>query len=48
MGEKEIHIEFLWGKLKAGDHFEDLSINERITLRWVLNRVMWRGLGLSV
>jgi hypothetical protein len=29
----EIHVEFWLGNVKAGDHFEDPGIDERIILR---------------
>jgi hypothetical protein len=37
---------FGWGGLKGGDHYEDLGIDGRITLRWILGKLglgMWIG-----
>jgi hypothetical protein len=35
--EKKMHTEILWGNLKEGDDLEDLGINERKILKWILN-----------
>jgi hypothetical protein len=36
MGRGGVITEFLLGSLKAGDHWEDISVGGRITLRWTL------------
>jgi hypothetical protein len=40
MGEVrgEVHTTFWLGSLKGGDHWEDLGIDGRITLRWILGK----------
>jgi hypothetical protein len=40
-GKGEMHTRFWWGNLKGCDHFEDLGIDERITLIW--NFKKWHG-----
>jgi hypothetical protein len=30
-----VHTEFWWGKLKEGDHLEDLGPDEKIILKWI-------------
>jgi hypothetical protein len=37
-GRGEVLTEFWLGGLKAGDHWEDLGVGGRITLRWILGR----------
>jgi hypothetical protein len=34
----EVHTTFWLGSLKRGDRWEDLGIDERITLRWILGK----------
>ena len=36
-----MHIRFWSGKLKERDHLEDLEVNERIILKWILKN--WDG-----
>jgi hypothetical protein len=38
MGEGKVFTGFLLGGLKVRDHWEDLGIGERKTLRWTLGR----------
>jgi len=44
-GRRDVHTEFWWGNLRERDHLEDLSIDERITLKWIfklqVGRVEW-------
>jgi hypothetical protein len=37
-GRKEMRREFLVGKLKKGDHLEDISIAGWIILKWVFGK----------
>jgi hypothetical protein len=37
-GGGEVHTTFWLGRLKGGDYWEDLSIDGRITLRWILRK----------
>jgi hypothetical protein len=37
-GRGEVFTGFWLGGLKARDHWEDLGVSERITLRWTLDR----------
>ena len=41
MGRREIRSGSCWGNLKEGDHFEDLGVDGRITLKWILQA--WVG-----
>jgi hypothetical protein len=34
----ELHIGFWWGDLRQRDHLEDLGIDERIILKWILKK----------
>jgi hypothetical protein len=42
---RDVHTEFWWGNLRERDHLEDLSIDERITLKRIFKlqdrRVEW-------
>jgi hypothetical protein len=38
MGGLGVHTTFCLGGMKGGDHWEDLGINGRITLRWILGK----------
>jgi hypothetical protein len=45
-GRLEVHTTFWLGSLKGGDHLEDLGVDRRITLRWILGKYglgMWIG-----
>jgi hypothetical protein len=45
-GKKEVCTGFWWGNLRERDHLEDLGIEGRIILRWILRK--WDvGLGLD-
>jgi hypothetical protein len=33
-----MHTTFWFGSLKGGDHYEDLGVDGRITLGWILGR----------
>jgi hypothetical protein len=37
-GRGEVFTEFWLGSLKVRDHWEDLGVGGRITLRWILGR----------
>jgi hypothetical protein len=36
MGKGVLHTGVQWGNLRERDHLEDLGIDERITLKWIL------------
>jgi hypothetical protein len=38
MGRRRMHIGFWWGTYKEGDHQKDLDVDERIILRWILQK----------
>jgi hypothetical protein len=37
MGRSELHAEFWWGNLRETDHLEDLRVDKRAILIWILN-----------
>jgi len=41
-GRREMHTGFWWGNLKERYHLEDLGIDRRIILKWILNKLDWR------
>ena len=41
-GTGEVHTGFWWGDLRERDHMEDLSLDGRVILKWVLKE--WDGL----
>jgi hypothetical protein len=36
-----VHTRFWWGGVRERDHLDDLSVDERIIVKWVLNK--WDG-----
>ena len=34
----DVHTGVWWGDLREGDHFEDLGVDGRVTLKWILNK----------
>jgi hypothetical protein len=36
-----VHTGFWWGDLREGDHLEDLDVDGRIILKWILKQ--WLG-----
>jgi len=34
-GRRDVHTEFWWENLRERYHLEELSIDERITLKWI-------------
>jgi hypothetical protein len=46
-GGTRIPTEILWGNLKERDYKEDFAADERIILKWGLNRTQGRRLDLS-
>jgi len=46
-GTKEIHTGCLWGHLKEREQLEDLEVNKRVILKWILKKEdgrKWPGL----
>jgi hypothetical protein len=44
--EEKIHIGFRSRKVRVGDYFEDLRVDERIILKWILQKeheMPWTG-----
>jgi hypothetical protein len=42
-----MHIEFWWENQRKRDHYEDLDVDGRMILRWILERLdgmIWTGL----
>jgi hypothetical protein len=37
-GRRDVHGGFWWGNLKEGDDLEDVDINIRIILKWILKK----------
>jgi len=40
-GERRIAFRVWWGKLKEMVHMEDLGINGRVLLKWIIKNRMW-------
>jgi hypothetical protein len=37
-GREELHSEFWWGNVRAGDDLEDLDEDGRIIFKWILKK----------
>jgi hypothetical protein len=47
LGRGDVHTELQWGNLKERDYLENIGIDGRIILKWVLNKSVrkpWTGL----
>jgi hypothetical protein len=44
MGRGEVRTAYWRGKLKNRSHLEDLELNGRVILKWILKNTMGRGL----
>ena len=42
-GIREMHIGFLWGKLKEREHLQNTGLYERIILKWALKNLVVRA-----
>jgi hypothetical protein len=38
MGGRRRHTGFFWENLRKGDHFEDIGVNGKIILKWILKK----------
>jgi hypothetical protein len=38
-----MHTGFWWGDLREGDHLEDLDVDGRIILKWILQEIGCNG-----
>ena len=38
MERVEVHSGFWWGNLVEGDHLEDLGVDDKVILKWILNK----------
>jgi hypothetical protein len=38
-----VHAGFWWGNVREGDHLEDLGVDGRLILKWILKQ--WGGMG---
>jgi hypothetical protein len=45
MGRREVHTEVMWGNLRERDYLEDLTIDERIILKWIFKKLNWEEWG---
>jgi hypothetical protein len=50
-GSGEVNTGFWWGDLRETDHLEDLGVNGRVILRWIIRKwdvghgLNWSGSG---
>jgi hypothetical protein len=42
MGTGEVHTGFWWGDPREGNDLEDLGVDGRIILKWIVKRGMWK------
>jgi hypothetical protein len=42
-GGEKVCTGFWWGNLKGRDHLEDPGVDERITLRWIIQELRYGG-----
>ena len=40
-GREEVHTGFWWGDLKERDHLKNAGVDERIILKWIIQK--WDG-----
>jgi hypothetical protein len=45
MERGEVHTGFWWGDMREGDHLEDLGVNWRIILKWIIKSLVGKGRG---
>jgi hypothetical protein len=45
MERGEVHTGFWWGDMREGDHLEDLGVNWRIILKWIIKSLVVKGRG---
>jgi hypothetical protein len=38
LGRGEVLTEFWWGNLREVDHFEDISVDWKIILKWIFKK----------
>jgi hypothetical protein len=38
LGELEMCVAFIWGKMRERDHLGDLGVDGRIILKWMLRK----------
>jgi hypothetical protein len=42
----EVYTRFWWGSLREGDHLKDTSVDGRMILKWILEK-LFQGYGLD-